>query len=131
MKALSIQQPWAWAILYAGKDVENRNWPTKFRGQFAVHAPLGFDDEGFTFLRVRLGATAPIKGDFPRGGIVGTAVVADCIESSASPWFFGRYGFVLREPTPLQLPGGRRIIECKGARGHFFDLPQIVLQAMS
>lgn len=26
MKALSIRQPWAWAILHAGKDVENRDW---------------------------------------------------------------------------------------------------------
>lgn len=26
--ALSIRQPWAWAIVYAGKDIENRTWPT-------------------------------------------------------------------------------------------------------
>ena len=32
MKALSIRQPWAWAIINAGKDIENRQWPTKFRG---------------------------------------------------------------------------------------------------
>ena len=24
-KALSIRQPWAWAIIHAGKDVENRS----------------------------------------------------------------------------------------------------------
>ena len=24
VKALSIRQPWAWLILYAGKDIENR-----------------------------------------------------------------------------------------------------------
>lgn len=24
-KALSVRQPWAWAILHAGKDVENRS----------------------------------------------------------------------------------------------------------
>ena len=28
MKALSIRQPWAWAILHAGKDIENRDWRT-------------------------------------------------------------------------------------------------------
>jgi ASCH domain len=38
MKALSIQQPWAWAIIYAGKNIENRTWNTHFRGTFAVHA---------------------------------------------------------------------------------------------
>lgn len=26
MRALSIRQPWAWAILHAGKRVENRGW---------------------------------------------------------------------------------------------------------
>lgn len=24
--ALSVRQPWAWAIIYAGKDIENRLW---------------------------------------------------------------------------------------------------------
>jgi hypothetical protein len=38
MKALSIQQPWAWAIIHAGKRVENRTWSTRFRGPFFIHA---------------------------------------------------------------------------------------------
>lgn len=37
MKALSIQQPWAWLIVNGYKDVENRDWNTKFRGRFYVH----------------------------------------------------------------------------------------------
>lgn len=24
--ALSVRQPWAWAIIHAGKDIENRSW---------------------------------------------------------------------------------------------------------
>lgn len=24
--ALSVRQPWAWAIIHAGKDIENRTW---------------------------------------------------------------------------------------------------------
>ena len=32
MKALSIHQPWAWAILNAGKTVENRTWSTNYQG---------------------------------------------------------------------------------------------------
>jgi len=38
MKAISLQQPWAWAILHAGKDVENRRWNTRYRGPIAIHA---------------------------------------------------------------------------------------------
>ena len=41
MKALSIRQPWAWMILYAGKDIENREWPTRFRGRVLIHASKG------------------------------------------------------------------------------------------
>lgn len=32
LPAISIRQPWAWLILNAGKDIENRDWPTNFRG---------------------------------------------------------------------------------------------------
>ena len=37
--ALSIRQPWAWLIVNGYKDIENRDWPTKFRGRMLVHAP--------------------------------------------------------------------------------------------
>ena len=52
--------------------------------------------------------------DFPRGGIIGTAEIVDCVEASDSPWFFGRYGFVLRSVKPIGF------IPVKGALG-FFD----------
>lgn len=39
--ALSIRQPWAWLILHAGKDIENRTWQTYQRGWFAIHASKG------------------------------------------------------------------------------------------
>ena len=39
--ALSIRQPWAWAILHAGKDIENRSWSTSFRGPVCIHAAKG------------------------------------------------------------------------------------------
>ena len=38
MRAISVRPPWAWAILHAGKDIENRTWKTKLRGTIAVHA---------------------------------------------------------------------------------------------
>ena len=41
MKALSIRQPWAWLIVNGFKDIENRTWPTKFRGRVLVHASKG------------------------------------------------------------------------------------------
>ncbi|MDX6480321.1 MAG: hypothetical protein QOG85_831 [Gaiellaceae bacterium] len=41
MKALSLRQPWAWAVIHGGKRVENRVWNTKFRGSFLIHASAG------------------------------------------------------------------------------------------
>ena len=41
MKALSIRQPWAWLILNAGKDIENRSWYTSVRGRVLIHASKG------------------------------------------------------------------------------------------
>ena len=41
MKALSIRQPWAWLILHGGKDIENRDWATRFRGRVLIHASKG------------------------------------------------------------------------------------------
>lgn len=37
-RALTVCQPWAWAIVAGFKSVENRTWDTKFRGTLAIHA---------------------------------------------------------------------------------------------
>lgn len=122
--ALSIRQPWAWAILTLGKDIENREWATRFRGPVCIHASKGLTlDEYNGFIRtvhhVSLthpfpsGETVPPMHQFPRGGIVGTAEVAGCVTTSASPWFFGTYGLVLRNVRPVDF------IPCKGALGFF------------
>lgn len=39
MRAISIRQPWCWAILHAGKRVENRDWKgCSYRGPVLLHA---------------------------------------------------------------------------------------------
>ena len=40
MKALTVRQPWAWAIIHAGKDIENRtrNIAGDYRGPLAIHS---------------------------------------------------------------------------------------------
>lgn len=45
MRALTIQQPWAWAIATQGKDIENRTWKTPYRGLLAIHAGATLDAE--------------------------------------------------------------------------------------
>lgn len=41
MLALSIRQSWASLIIKCGKDIENRTWPTRYRGRILVHAAKG------------------------------------------------------------------------------------------
>lgn len=113
---LSIRQPWAWLICNGGKDIENRNWPTRFRGKFLIHAGKGMkraEYENAQFDAEENGVTLPAFEVLERGGIVGEAVIIDCVTRSDSPWFYGDYGFVLRDAKPLPFH------PCKGALGFF------------
>lgn len=123
--AISVRQPWSWAILHAGKDIENRDWPTKVRGRVCLHASKGMTRDEYedcldTLHAVSLrrpftpGLALPEFEGLLRGGIVGTVEIAGCVTDSASPWFFGRYGFVLRNAEPLA-----DFIPVKGALGFF------------
>jgi ASCH domain len=44
---LTVRQPWAWAIIHGGKDVENRSWRTKYRGPLLIHAGSAFEPDGY------------------------------------------------------------------------------------
>ena len=49
MRVITVRQPWAWAIVHGGKDVENRtrNIAGSYRGPVAIHAGEAFAMEGF------------------------------------------------------------------------------------
>ena len=80
--ALSIRQPWAWLIVHGFKDIENRDWPTNFRGRLLVHAGQTmarryYDETCEELLRMGLlPANMPAYEDLPRGGFVGWMVEA-------------------------------------------------------
>lgn len=107
MKALSIQQPWAWLIVNGYKDIENRDWPTRYRGPVLIHAGKKIDTLALTWLKqheARIlppGIAVPLNLD--TGGVVGRATIADCVTASPSKWFEGKYGFVLADAARLPL----------------------------
>lgn len=106
MKAISIRQPWAWAILYAGKDVENRSRRSNYRGPVLLHASgsLGVQEhedavQAITDMRVAARSPADrrcpvpprprphqradplpavLPETLPLGGLCGIARVVDC-----------------------------------------------------
>jgi hypothetical protein len=124
MKALSIRQPWAWAIIAAGKDIENRSWPTRYRGPVLIHTSKSMTRTGYEHCLHTMhwisrrhpfpeGLTLPSFRELERGGIVGKARIVDCVSQHPSPWFFGPYGFVLADVEPVTFQ------PCKGALGFF------------
>lgn len=119
MKALSIKQPWAWAIIHAGKDVENRTWHTNIRGRILIHASKKFDKKGWRWICRNMGrlglADLPHSDEFKliSGGIVGSVNLVDCVTEYNSPWLVGSYGFLLANPKPMEFR------PCKGRLGFF------------
>tara|TARA_R110002126_G_scaffold290704_4_gene448315 strand:- start:16387 stop:16839 length:453 start_codon:yes stop_codon:yes gene_type:complete len=142
-RALSIRQPWVWAILNAGKRIENRPRRFNYRGPICLHASMTMGRDEISSYRWCAGDVAawhthkpvstrqarekppsvddlcPIYDDLPRGGIIGTAEIVDCIEQSDDPWFFGPFGLVLKNVQPVPF------IPVKGALGLFRWQPLI------
>lgn len=121
LKALSVRQPWAWAIIHAGKDIENRSWQAvnhglRVRGRICIHAAKGMTkdeyDEAREFID-SLGYYTPEAHALYRGGIIGDVEVVDVVSKSDSPWFFGPRGLVLRDPRPMAF------VPAQGALGYF------------
>jgi len=120
MKALSINQPWAWLIVNGHKAVENRDWDTKYRGEFWVHAGKRIDHDAYDFIRI-MGIDVPDADKLPTGGIVGRATLINTVHirderlvtERDKPWFFGEYGFMLDNASACEL------VPCKGALGFF------------
>lgn len=121
--ALSVRQPWTWAILHAGKPVENRDWKPvnpglRFRGDVCLHASNGMTrkeyDEARQFMWNIGVRNLPTVERLQRGGIVGIVTIVDVVSSHSSQWFFGPLGLVLENPRQIEF------IAVKGALG-FFD----------
>jgi hypothetical protein len=135
--ALSIKQPWAWLICKGYKDIENRDW---FIGRkvasgmvnFTIQLPMrtyvhaGLKPDVFEgqaeYLKERVSNT-DWKRDFKGkslaqictfGAIIGEVDITACVTESKSPWFVGKYGFVLANPVLYDKP-----IPCRGQLGFF------------
>lgn len=117
MKALSIQQPWAWLIVNGYKGPENRTWCTSERGERLIHAGKKVDVEGYEWVRETFpDIPLPPLATLERGGIVGQANLTDCVTSMDDRFFFGPFGFVFEDPKPLPFR------PLRGQLG-FFDVP--------
>lgn len=118
MRALTVRQPWAWAIAMGFKDIENRSWYPRLDrgGVLAIHAaaaaPSWDDVQRVTKLVGRRGV---VPDEFDCGCVVATARYVRAVETSRSKWFGGPVGWVLDRMRPLRKPVG-----CKGQLGLWY-----------
>jgi hypothetical protein len=128
IRALTLWQPWASAVIIGGKDVENRTWSTGYRGPLVIHAakrkPTTRELVSFTDMLMdfvcddrEAGAALAVKilrhAETRRGGIVGRVQVVDCVDDHDSRWFGGPHAMVLADPEELPFK------EVVGQRGFF------------
>lgn len=95
MLTLSVKPIWAHAIFFCGKDIENRNWFTDFRGTLLIHSSRK------NSLRDLNKFNKFVNFDISNlisGAIIGSVDIVDCVNNSGSKWFTGQYGFVLKNP---------------------------------
>lgn len=107
LPALSIQQPWAWAIMRGYKPIENRTWkpPINLVGKpFWVHASKVVDGGGLEQLK-KLGVPGvPKQKDYITGAILGAVRLAKVLDSHPSIYFSGPWGWLLESPLGLPEP---------------------------
>lgn len=94
MRALTVKQPWAHAIIHYGKNVENRSWRTTYRGPLVIHAAQRIDPH----IRRQI-PSAPFEYC---GGIIGIVDLIDCVRDHPSDWAEPDcWHWVLENPRPL------------------------------
>lgn len=147
MKALSFKQPWAWAILFAGKRIENRVRKDGYRpsycshrGPLVIHASAHetarFYDESAAWIFGRVGIEVPAQNSrlMQRGAFIGVCEVIGDVNPDGGRtgaavdlrWHMkGSYGLVLSEDVaPIDA------FPFKGMLG-LYDVPAEVEEAAS
>lgn len=92
MKALSVLEPWATLIIHHGKSVENRTWPTTYRGPLVICASKKIEsgwnqeewDYFYTYFLESLKSTrkeaAKIFADGYRNGLYSHEYLQECLD---------------------------------------------------
>lgn len=142
MRALTVRQPWAWAIIHGGKDVENRsrNLAGSYRGPVAIHAAKADDRDAWAALAktdlATWGRAMDARESLLPGVILGVVDLVDvhhaddcwdwnpntAMDDLCSPWAQpGHHHLALANPRPLARP-----IPWRGQLG-LWTLPDDVL----
>jgi hypothetical protein len=152
LRAITVKQPWAWAIAHGGKNIENRSRNLTYRGRLAIHAGKAWAWQGGQDRHVKQAfapnqpahaagddiTPAQYPGRFATGAVIAVADLVDVHQGvgCCRPWGQVRnlgaatshaaiYHLVLENVRPLAEP-----IACPGALG-LWRLPQDVAEQIS
>jgi hypothetical protein len=137
IKALTICQPWAWAVVNGPRDgeawkrFENRSWATEYTGPLVIHAGKsdGWMRDGMEFLRAQ--GVAPLLSELAFGAILGVVEMVDCVrprealrpDGSRDPYAFENSAWCHKYANPRRLATP---VPWKG-RLQFFDVPREIV----
>lgn len=120
MKAITIYQPYAYAIIAGLKHYETRPRRTNIRGRIAIHAAKGDPH----FVTVALDSVLPESMKLHYGAVIGTVEIVDCVpaeevmrtlterERALGDYSPGRFAWVLQNPVMFDTP-----IPARGKQG--------------
>lgn len=115
MRVLTVRQPFAWAIVHGGKDVENRsrNIAGAYRGPVAIHAARAIADGDVTLTPPLSDVLNPLLNAVPpkprswwanRGEIIGVVDLVDVHRGTVTKGsHFARVLSYYRAGTPFEL----------------------------
>ena len=121
MRALTVHQPYAFAIVSGLKEYETRPRQTSVRGRIAIHA--GLKRISLDLFREQ-GITLPEPDTLVYGTVIGTVEITACIptdnlrervdvvERTLGDWRSGRFAWALSNPVMFRTP-----IPAKGKQG--------------
>ena len=140
-----MTQPWATLVAIGANVIETRDWPTKYRGPFAIHAAKGFPRDARALCSTQPFRAALAAGgyesadDLPLGAIVAVVELKSLLvcgpstlrdirarsrrgelpphEAAFGDFSNGRYGFVLDNVRRVEPP-----VPARGMLG-FWKLP--------
>lgn len=132
MKAISLHQPWASAVILGLKKIETRSHLTHVRGRIAIHAAAKHtqDQRAIFYSMQNLDDSVHevFRGvqfkDLPFGALIGTVEIVACQpadqiilhprERMFGNFGPGRFAWLLKDPIKFGTP-----IPCKGRQGWF------------
>jgi hypothetical protein len=144
VQALTIHQPWAWAVVEDLKPVENRTWkpPASAIGKYLmIHAGKTTVDDA-TVMSIEDMAGRVVPGTLPLGAIVGCAMLKGVVSVAGDTdarehfqrdlylrggphyrWLTGPYGWVFAHAVKFANP-----IRCRG-RQKLWVVPPPIAEA--